>query len=97
MRTHRRNSITFGNVSAKHQTKTMEDVVLKAYRNLFSHMILVDESRQVNMKDVLAHPLGPLPWALVNPDGILKNKAALARNWRRMHQPKMSSCPHLLP
>lgn len=26
-------------------------------------MILVAENRKVNMRDVLAHPLGPLPWA----------------------------------
>jgi hypothetical protein len=33
------------------------------------------------MKDVLKHPLGPLPWALANCDGTLKktNKASLAR------------------
>lgn len=44
-------------------------------------MILVAESRKVNMRDVLAHPLGPLPWALANADGTLRktNKAALAR------------------
>ena len=72
---------TFANVIAKRQSKTAKDIVLKADRNLFSHMILVAESRQVNMKDVLAHPLGPLPWALANPDGTLRktNKAALAR------------------
>ena len=33
------------------------------------------------MKDVLAHPLGPLPWALANTDGTLgkTNKVVLAR------------------
>ena len=36
-----------------------QHVVLKADRTLFSHMILVAESRSVDMKDVLAHPLGP--------------------------------------
>jgi len=44
-------------------------------------MILVAESRKLHMSDVLAHPLGPLPWALANGDGTLRktNKAALAR------------------
>ena len=37
-----------------------QNVVLKTYRNLFSQMILVAESISVNMKDVLAHPLGSL-------------------------------------
>ena len=37
-----------------------QNVVLKADRNFFCQMILVAESRSVNTKDVLAHPLGPL-------------------------------------
>ena len=56
-------------------------MVLKADRNLCSQIILVAESRSVDMKDVVAHPLGPLTWALANADGCLRktNKAALAR------------------
>ena len=44
-------------------------------------MILVAESRSVNMKNTMVHPLGPLPLALANADGSLRktNKAALAR------------------
>ena len=32
------------------------------------------------MDDVLSHPIGPLPWALATPDGLLQNinKASLA-------------------
>ena len=58
-----------------------QNVVLNAYRNLFSQMIQVTESRGLDMKDVLAHPLGQLPWALANADGSLRktNKAAFAR------------------
>lgn len=72
---------TFANASVKIQSKKAPDIVLKADRNLFSHIILVAESRKVNMKEVLAHPLGPLPWSLANADGTLRktNKAALAR------------------
>ena len=68
-------------VSVKRQSKKTQNIILKADRNLFSHMILVAESRQLNMKDVLAHPLGPLPWALANSDGTLRktNKAVLAK------------------
>lgn len=73
---------TFTNVSVKRKSKNSQNVVLKTDRNLFSHMIFVAERRQVNMKDVHAHPLGPLPWALANTDGTLRktNKAALARD-----------------
>ena len=48
---------TFANISIEHKSKNSRDIiVLKADRNLFSHMILLAESRQVNMKNVLAHP-----------------------------------------
>ena len=60
---------TFSTIGTKTARTKGQNVVLKADRNLFSQMILVAESRSVNMKDVLAHPLGPLPWALVNADG----------------------------
>ena len=71
---------TFTDVGIKCKSKKSQDIVLKADRNLFSHMILVAESRQVNMRDVLVHPLGPLPWALANTDGTHRktNKATLA-------------------
>ena len=66
------------NVTCKAQTKY---VVLKAGRNLFGYMILVAQSRQLQMNYVLAHPLGPLPWAIANGEGTLRktNKAKLAR------------------
>ena len=72
---------TFSTIGTKTARTKGQNVVLKADRNLFSQMILVAESRSVNMKDVLAHPLGPLPWALANADGSLRktNKSALAR------------------
>ena len=53
--------------------------------NLFAHIILVTESRRLHMADVLAHPLGPVPWAHANCDGTLRrtNKAALAREMEK--------------
>ena len=56
--------------------------MLKADQKLFGHMVLVASSRNLDMKDVLQHPLGPLPWALANCDGTMRktNKAALARH-----------------
>ena len=48
--------------------------MLKADRNLFGHMIVhvVAQSREIDMKQVLSHPLGPIPWALANGDGSLR-------------------------
>ena len=52
-------------------------------------MILVAQSRQLQIRDVLAHPLGPLPWVLANGDGSLRetNKAALARELEKNVSP----------
>ena len=72
---------TFSTIGTKTARTKGQNVVLTADRNLFSQMILVAESRSVNMKDVMAHPLCPLPWGLANADGSLRktNKAAFAR------------------
>ena len=45
-------------------------------------MVLVATSRNLDMKEVLQHPLGLLPWALPNCDGTHKktNKSTLARH-----------------
>ncbi|KAG1648372.1 hypothetical protein GQR58_029891 [Nymphon striatum] len=56
-----------------------KELVLKADRNLFAQMLLVAQSRKLKIKDVLSHPLGPLPMALANPDGMMRttNKSSL--------------------
>ena len=56
-----------------------KQVALRADKNLFSMMALISQSRRLDMPSVLAHPLGPVPWALASADGTLRktNKAAL--------------------
>lgn len=58
-----------------------KEIILKSDNKLFAHMILVASSRKLSMKEVLKHPLGPMPWSLANTDGATRktNKAALAR------------------
>ena len=60
---------------------THKETVLKADHNLFGHMVLIATSRKLDMRSVLAHPLGPLPWSLGNCDCTLKktSKSTLAR------------------
>ncbi|KAG1651025.1 Blastula protease 10 [Nymphon striatum] len=65
---------------AKNETTAHgKDLVLKADRNLFAHMLLVAQSRKLKIKDVLSHPLGPLSMALASPDGMMRttNKSPL--------------------
>ena len=49
-----------------------KEIVLKADRNLFGHIIVVAQTRKLEMKTVLSYPLGPIPWALTNADGSLR-------------------------
>ena len=48
-------------------------------------MIVIAEARELSMKEVLAHPLGPLPWSLAAPDGSLKSttKSALVKELQK--------------
>lgn len=38
-----------------------KDIIFKADSKISAHMILVAQTRQLNIKVVLAHPLGPVP------------------------------------
>ena len=93
---------TFSTISTKTSRMEGQNVVLKADRNLFSQSIMVAESRSVNMYDVLAHPLGPLLWALANVDGPYEKhtrphlpgslrKMYLMQKLSQLHQPRMES------
>lgn len=71
---------TFSNLCKKSMVKSNgRAVILKADRALFGRIIVMAQNRDIQMADVLAHPMGPLPWALSTPEGSLRktNKAAL--------------------
>ena len=74
---------TFSDLKKTKKTKvTGREIILKADHKLFGNMVLIATSRNLDMREVLKHPLRPLPWALANCDGTLRktNKAALARH-----------------
>ena len=64
---------------------TAKEIVLKADLALFAQMIVIAEARQLSMKEVLFHPLGPLPWSLAASDGYLKKtaKSSLAKELQK--------------
>ena len=73
-------SVQLKSKPAKGKTK---EFVMKADRRLFGNMVgLIAQSRKLEMRDVLSHPLGPLPWALSNGDGTMKktNKAVFSKH-----------------
>ena len=58
----------------KPQKEIVKEIFLKAdrYSALFAIIIAFAEVRELSMKEVLAHPPGPLPWSLAAPHGSLK-------------------------
>ena len=56
--------------------------MLKADKNLFGMMTVISQSRNLDMKDVLSHPLGPIPWSLSTSYGTLHKtkKVVLSKN-----------------
>jgi len=75
---------TFSDMTKKQKkvSSNGKEMILKADRKLFGQMVLIAQTRKnLDMKDVLAHPLGPLPWSLACEDGSIRktNKAVLAR------------------
>ena len=68
---------TFSHMNKKVELRkgTAKEIVLTADRAMFAQMTVVTEARQLSMKEVLSHPLGPLPGSLAAPDGSLKKTA----------------------
>ena len=55
-------------------------VFVKADRALFGRIMVMGHGRNLQISNVLSHPLGPLPWAIATPEGLQRksNTAALA-------------------
>ena len=58
---------------------TAKEIVLKANCALFAQMTIIAEARQLSMKKVLSHPLGPLPWSLAASDGSLNSNIFIVK------------------
>ena len=48
----------------KPRKEIAKEIILKADRAVFAHIIVLAEVRELSTKEVLAHPPGPLPWLL---------------------------------
>ena len=64
---------TFTHLNKKTSVKADQNqvVILRADRRLFAQMIVITENRNLQMREVLSHPLGPLLWSLATPDGLM--------------------------
>ena len=63
---------TFSAMKSKPAKGNPKEIVMKSDRMLFGNMVLIAQRRKLEMRDVMSHPLGPLPWALSNGDGTMK-------------------------
>ena len=71
---------TFGALSETKKVAKNKDAetVLRADRNLFVRMIIIAESRNLQMQDVLKHPLGPVPASLACNNGFPRLQQSLS-------------------
>ena len=62
-------------------SKEGKTVILRADRNLFARLLVIGKNRKVDLRELLVHEFGPLPWSLASFDGSLAktNKAALPK------------------
>ena len=62
-------------------SKEGKTVILRADRNLFARLLVIGQSRKVDLRKLLVYELGPLPWSLASFDGSLAktNKASLPK------------------
>ena len=58
---------------------------LRMDRGVFARMALLGQFRQIDMKVVFIYPLGPLPWSLADPYGLMRktSKAKLSQQLER--------------
>lgn len=65
-----------------------EETVIHADRNLYARMVIIAESCQLHMQEVLQHPLGPLPSSLATSKDLPRktNKARLGRQLEKLVQ-----------
>ena len=68
---------TFKSIAAATKVKVNGQLeLLKADRILFAILAVIKQTRSMDMREVLSHSLGPVPWSLATTDGNLaKNKS----------------------
>ena len=74
---------TFSSMTTTKKTVTVSgrETILRATCNLFGTMVLANQSRDLNIKQVLSHPLGPILWVLATPEGLrTTSKSTLAND-----------------
>eukprot|EP00794_Sanderia_malayensis_P004496 gene4496-5094_t len=88
---------TFKFTTKKVQVKAANDklVTVGADRDLFGHLLITANVRQINLRDVLCYELSPIPFSLAHQDGSVRKttKSALAT----LVETKVNVCARLEP
>ena len=62
---------SFAELWVQKKVKVNEELVtVKASHHTFSKFLMIQRSRQIDMRDMVQYEIGPLPWALAKPNGI---------------------------
>ena len=73
---HKLNLKTFRSLQKQATVKVKgKEVILKADRDIFARMIVIAQSRKLDLREVFKHTLGPVPWPLSNADGSFTKTA----------------------
>lgn len=73
---------TFASCTESKTVKSHDrNIILQGDKNLFGKMVLISQTRRLDMSEVFSHPLGPVPYELANADGSIRknNKSSLGR------------------
>lgn len=62
---------TFASLSLSSVKIRGKEVMLKADRNLFARLLIAAQTRNMDLREVFSHSLGPLSWSLASSDGSL--------------------------
>ena len=69
------------------------EIPIKVHRNLFGQIAIIMQNRNIDLKEVFAYPLGPLPWSLG--ELIKTSKVALVHKIEKGIRPTPTkSCSH---
>ena len=85
---------SFAELRVQKKVKINEKLIVKASYHTFSKFLIIQRSRQIDMRDMVQYELGPLPWALAKPNGKTRSssKSALINKFD-----KEVPLVHLLP
>ena len=87
---------SFSTLKSKEIVQKDKKIMLKADKN-FGMMAAISQSRNLDMKGVLSHPLGPIPWSLATSDCTMRktNKAVLSNSLETESMKKFLKIRHV--